>query len=156
MQDKSAGGKTICYSSASHRSHRCCHLWIRLRISIAGKSGKAQVSGPPLYAWFLGSPWVYTANSICFAGLTLVTQTDRQTDRPYCMRNNRPHLVLYIAMRPNNELTCAKWDWSEWIWGYEWGRSFQRQTAAGRTKWLQWWGLQASTSVINKLRMTTD
>jgi len=59
----------------------------------------------PPNTWFLGSPRVYTPNgssigSSVLAQLTVVT--NRQTHRPRNISNNRPHLMLYIAMRPNN------------------------------------------------------
>ena len=40
--------------------------------------------------------------SAAFAGLTVVS--NRQTDRPHYIDNNRSHLMLCIVMRPNNTI----------------------------------------------------
>jgi len=66
----------------------------------------------PYNTWFSGPTRVLKPNgtsigSAVFAGLTSVA--DRQTDKPrYSVCNNRPHLSLPTAMRPNNNNHCRR------------------------------------------------
>ena len=87
---------TSCYGIGSQRSHRCCRLEVRFRLSTEGKSGHAQVlTRPPTKKWEDPGPHVscllesksgILISSSVFAGLILVInrhklQTDRHTDR---------------------------------------------------------------------------
>ena len=66
-------------------------------------------SGPPPNAGFLGPTRVHNPDGIStgsagFVGLTLVSSRETyRRHRPRHIDSNRPHLMLCIAMRPNNE-----------------------------------------------------
>ena len=76
-------------------------------------------SAPQSNVWFLWRTQVHIPNGISIgssvlAQLTHVTKrhTDRQTDRPHYNAINRPHLMLRIAMQPDEVfLTSAVVSW---------------------------------------------
>jgi len=92
------------------RPRPSCPLWLKLRISTAGKSGHnmaLNVPHPPDHTYYT-SPWAPQSTphtkslSIGSAMLQDWSQTNTQTDKELYNGNHRPHLMLHIAMRANS------------------------------------------------------